>query len=123
MASKKSNKKAETVINETFPCPLYGWGSVDEVAAEIKSSIHAQLLQGQFILAARGDWELQRLIVTRRIDNPELYMIGVICKGWTMLNPRLPKEAILDFVTNDAKEKKVPIGILNDFQKILNNIN
>lgn len=121
MALKKS-KKVSGSLPESIPppCPLYGWKSIEDVASEISHSIHSDLLCGEFVFAARGDWELQRIVVTRRIDNPDLYMIGVICKGWTMYAPGYPKEAILDFVKNDMKEKKVPQGIINDFEKILN---
>ena len=122
MALKKSKKTVEEVI-EKPPCPLYGWYSIDDVAAELKNSIHSQLLQGQFIVAAKGDWELQRIVITRRLDYPDLFMMGVVCKGWTMFSPGYPKTAILDFIINDAKDKKVPAGIITDFTRIINNLN
>lgn len=122
MASRKIKKEQPVEVNST-PKSIYGWGGIDEVAAEIKNSLHDQLLAGQFICAARGDWELQRMVVTRRLDYPDYFMLGIICKGWTMFNPGLPKTAILDFIQNDAKDKKVPQGILKDFEEILNNIN
>lgn len=121
MASKKTKKEQPQV--DLPPKAIYGWSSIDEVAAEIKNSLHDQLLAGQFICAARGDWELQRMVITRRLDFPDYFMLGIICKGWTMFNPGLPKTAILGFIQGDAKDKKVPQGILNDFEKILNNIN
>ena len=118
MASKKSKKITESP--EISPKNLYGWYSVEDVAREIGNSIHSDLLRGEFVCAARGDWELQRIIITRRLDNG-LFMMGIICKGYTAYFPNLPKEAILDFILNDLKEKKIPIGIINDFEKILNN--
>lgn len=119
MASKKSKKNIESP-EEILPKNLYGWYSVEDVAKEIGNSIHSDLLRGEFICAARGDWELQRIVITRRLDNC-LFMMGVICKGYTAYFPNLPKEAILDFITTDMKEKKVPSGIINDFEKILLN--
>lgn len=119
MASKKSKKIAEAP-EEILPKNLYGWYSIEDVAREIENSIHSDLLKGEFICAARGDWELKRIIITRRLDNC-LFMMGVICKGYTAYFPNLPKEAILDFITIDMKEKKVPSGIINDFEKILLN--
>ena len=118
MALKKS-KKTET-SPEMPPKNLYGWYSIEDVAREIKNSIHSDLLRGEFVCAARGDWELQRIVVTRRLDNG-LFMMGVICKGYTMCIPSMPKEAVLGFITSDMKEKKVPTGIINDFEKILVN--
>lgn len=118
MAAKKSKKIEEPVLP---PCNLYGWPSIDEVASEISNSYHRDLLMGEFICACRGDWELQRLVITRRLDNPLYFMMGIICKGYTAYFPYLPKEAVLDFIVSDMKEKKVPSGIINDFEKILNN--
>lgn len=118
MASKRSKKITESP--EILPKNLYGWYSIEDVAREIGNSIHSDLLRGEFVCAAKGDWELQRIIITRRLDNG-LFMMGVICKGYTAYFPSLPKEAILDFILSDMKEKKVPIGIINDFEKILTN--
>lgn len=118
MAAKKSKKVEEPILP---PSNLFGWLSIDEVANEISSSYHRDLLKGEFVCACRGDWDLQRLVVTRRMDNPYYFMMGIICRGYTAYFPYLSKEAVLDFITSDMKEKKVPSGIINDFEKILNN--
>lgn len=118
MASKKSKKTSNSP--EIPPKNLYGWYLIEDVAKEIRNSIHSDLLRGEFVCAACGDWELQRVVITRRLDNG-LFMMGIICKGYTAYFPNLPKAAILDFITLDMKEKKVPSGIINDFEKILLN--
>ena len=121
MALKKKSKKEITLPEEVrLPINIYGWNSIEEVANDVDHSLHDDLLRGEFICAARGDWELQRIVITRRMDTG-LFMLGAICKGYTMYLPSIPKEAVLDFILNDMKEKKVPIGIINDFEKILNN--
>lgn len=118
MASKRSKKTVDSP--ETPPKNLYGWYSIEDVAKEIGNSIHRDLLKGEFVCAAKGDWELQRIIITRRLDNG-LFMMGIICKGYTAYFPSLPKEAVLSFITLDLKEKKVSGEIINDFEKILLN--
>lgn len=122
MASKKI-KKSKTNEEEVLDLPpksIYGWTSIDDVAKDVNHSIHRELLKGEFVCAARGDWELQRFVVTRRLDDPSQFMVGIICKGHTAYFPKLPKDAVLSYIECDMKEKKVPGNIIDDFKKILN---
>lgn len=123
MALKKT-KKSKTNEEEVLDLPanpIYGWNSLEDVAKDVNHSIHRELLQGEFVCAVQGDWELQRFVVTRRLDDPSQFMVGIICKGHTAYFPKLPKDAVLSYVENDMKDKKVPGNIINDFKRILIN--
>ena len=122
MALKKTKKPKvnEGELLDLPPKSIYGWSSLEDVAKDVNHSIHRELLSGEFVCAGQCDWELQRFVVTRRLDDPNQFMVGVICKGHTAFFPKLPKDAVLGYIECDMKEKKVPGGIIDDFIKILN---
>lgn len=96
-----------------------GWNSVDEVAQEIWSSIHSSLLKGNFIFAYKGKTELNRLVITRRLDNG-LYMVGEVFQGYTSLLPKVSKDFILSDIVGDMRKSKLDKHIIENLIETIN---
>ena len=116
MASKRKDKDNNIIIN------LFGWDSLESLARELYCGIHSGLLSGNFIFAVRGNGDLQRLVITKRLDDGN-FMVGEIHKGYTEYYPRVPKKFLEDIVSKDLKEGKVDKIVLENYNRILNETN
>ena len=115
----------------------WGWKDTMEAASDVFSSIHANLLSGEFIFGYKNitgveKSDLAQIVVVRfRKGIPEfgtqdcsedMFGVGVITSGYTMLLPRVPIAYIETELVNDLTKWKLEKKILNTFKRIIADI-
>ena len=109
--------KKKEVEKEKQPIQINGWYCIEELAEEIYSSIHSELLKGNLVYALRCQ-EFPRLVITQRVDTGE-FMVGEITPGWTAFYPRVPYQFLLSDVLEDMKKFKLTKETIENFLLIL----
>lgn len=94
---------------------IYGWGSIEEVAQTLWSSVHSSLLSGDLVFAYR-DSSYQVVIVKGSTD----YGVGIITPGYTALVPHCPKEYLVGEVLKDLTGMKPEKSVLLSYKNIFN---
>lgn len=115
----------------------WGWKDTMEAATDIFSSIHNSLLEGEFIFGYKNTSgaeksDLAQIIVVRfRKGIPDLgtyecsedmFGIGVMTTGYTMLLPRVPISYIESVLMEDLTKWKLEKKILNTFKRIIEDL-
>lgn len=115
----------------------WGWKDTMEAASDVFNSIHANLLSGEFIFGYKNitgaeKSDLAQVVVVRfRKGIPEfgtqgcsedMFGVGVITSGYTMLLPRVPIAYIETELINDLTKWKLEKKILNTFKRIIADI-
>lgn len=104
----------------------WGWKDNMEAAAEIFNSIHSSLLEGLFVFGYKNTGgpdksQLLQMIVVR-YDNTNVFGLGVVTSGYTMLLPRIPLTYLQNELVTDLKNWKLEKKILETFVQILTDI-
>lgn len=112
----------------------WGWKDTVEAANDIYNSMHSNLLTGDFIFGYKNisgaeKTDLIQLIVVRYRkelfgDNypNDLYGVGVVTTGYTMMLPRVPISYLEGELTNDLVRWKLEKKVLNIFKKIIEDL-
>lgn len=112
----------------------WGWKDTMEAANDIYNSMHSNLLSGEFVFGYKNTTgaektDLVQLIVVRYRkgvsgeDYPnDLYGIGVVTTGYSMMLPRVPISYLEGELTNDLIKWKLDKRVLNIFKKIIEDL-
>lgn len=133
----EEKEKMEENNNTQFYQTVYGgWGSVDECAAAVWSSIHSSLLDGELIFAYKstsGKSELQQFVLVKNLVGKSSdvygniqdykktgYALGMITSGFSVLYPYLPEKYLLETGLDDLKKYKVPADVIKAYINLVN---
>jgi hypothetical protein len=100
---------------------LHGWDSLESCASELWGTGDWDILRGEFVFAYSGSGDIRRLVVTKRTDLPETWMVSEVTPGWTMYLPRVPKEYIETVVPQEMTLKKLDKEIIKDYKNCIKN--
>ena len=112
----------------------WGWENTMEAATDIYNSMHSNLLSGEFVFGYKNTSgaeksDLVQLIVVRyrkeTSDNNypnDLYGIGVVTTGYSMMLPKVPITYLEGELVNDLTRWKLDKSILNIFKKIIEDL-
>lgn len=110
---------------------IYGWDNAMSVAADIWSSIHSSLLNGELVFAYKNlnsNSELVQIVVVvnlfdkfgNKLINSD-FGIGMVTSGYTSLLPHVPLDYLENQVTQDLKKYKVNKKIIDSFNEVIKN--
>ena len=103
----------------------WGWSDVNEAACDVFNSIHRNLLEGQFVFGYKNTFgpeksQLMQVIVVR--FSKDVFGVGVVTSGYTMLLPQVPITYLDVEFAEDLKKWKIESHILNTYKSIINKI-
>ena len=133
---EEKEKMEENNSTQFYQTVYGGWGSVDECAAAVWSSIHSSLLDGELIFAYKstsGKSELQQFVLVKNLvgKNSDVYgniqnykktgyALGMITSGFSVLYPYLPEKYLLETGLDDLKKYKVPADVIKAYINLVN---
>lgn len=100
---------------------IFGWKSIEELSYDIWNSIHSNLLYGDFVFAARQSG--YQIVISKRKDLQDNWMIGTMTPGWTSLQTRVCLEQLQQQVPEDLKNFKFDKSVITNFLELINNKN
>lgn len=119
--------KASDLNNDTvmYPKNCWGWENASEAACDVFNSLHRSLLEGIFIFGYKNIFgpdksQLQQCVVVRFDTN--VFGVGVVTAGYTMLLPRVPFSYLETELLEDLKKWKIEKEIIETFKAILKNL-
>lgn len=103
----------------------WGWADINEAASDVFNSIHRNLLEGHFIFGYKNTFgpeksQLMQVVVVRFSN--DVFGVGVVTSGYTMLLPQVPITYLEVEFAEDLKKWKIENYILNTYKSIINNI-
>lgn len=96
---------------------IFGWSTIEELTKETWNSIHSNLLYGDFCFAAKNN-SGYKIIISKRKDLQNAWMIGTITPGWTSLQPRVTYQQLIPQVTEDIKTFKFDKEVIKNFLEL-----
>lgn len=133
---EEKEKMEENNSTQFYQTVYGGWGSVDECAAAVWSSIHSSLLDGELIFAYKstsGKSELQQFVLVKNLVGKSSdvygniqnykktgYALGMITSGFSVLYPYLPEKYLLETGLDDLKKYKVPADVIKAYINLVN---
>lgn len=118
---------ASDLVNDTlmYPKNCWGWESTSEAACDVFNSLHRSLLEGVFLFGYKNIFgpdksQLQQCVIVRFDTN--LFGVGVVTSGYTMLLPRVPLSYLETELLEDLKKWKIEKEIIETYKAILNDL-
>ena len=113
-----------TIVNDVLK-NCWGWEDVNAAACDVFNSIHRNLLEGQFVFGYKNtiyseSSPLMQVIIVRY--NKDIFGVGVVTTGYTMLLPNVPLTYLEKELAEDLKKWKLESYILNTYKSIINSI-
>lgn len=115
--TKKQESSTKSEVQEQV-YNIWGWNSIEDVAQEVWSGLHSDLLVGNFVFAFKNPTgDIKQFVITQRTS--EDYMLGVISAGYTMYLPHTTRDYLRETFIQDLKKNKIESAVIDNLLKTL----